>query len=129
VNRSDWVADASAILASLKNEAITTIDPQFLVGAVISSVNLSEVVQKLYADGLGDDHVEEAIASMDLRVVPFDQRQAVAAARLWMQTRGAGLSLADRACLGLGAGMSLPVVTADRAWATLDLGVEVILIR
>ncbi|HEY1795398.1 MAG TPA: type II toxin-antitoxin system VapC family toxin [Stellaceae bacterium] len=129
MNRSDWVADASAILALLKNEAITTIDPQFLVGAVISSVNLSEVVQKLYADGLGDDHVEEAIASMDLRVVPFDQRQAVAAARLWMQTRGAGLSLADRACLGLGAGMSLPVVTADRAWATLDLGVEVILIR
>jgi ribonuclease VapC len=129
VNRSDWVADASAILASLKNEPITTIDPQFLVGALISSVNFSEVAQKLYADGLGDDHIEAALVSMNLRVIPFDDRYALAAARLWMQTRNAGLSLADRACLALGASMGLPVVTADRVWATLDVGPEVILIR
>ncbi|HEX3884191.1 MAG TPA: type II toxin-antitoxin system VapC family toxin [Stellaceae bacterium] len=129
MNRSDWVADASAILASLKSEPITNIDPDLLVGALISSVNLSEVVQKLIADGIGENHVEEAVSSLDLRVIPFDHRQAVAAARLWAHTRTAGLSLADRACIGLGIGTGLPVVTADRVWASLDLGVDVILIR
>lgn len=129
MNLSDWVADASAILASLKSEPITRINPEFLVGAWISSVNFSEVVQKLIADGLGEDHADDAVASMNLRVVPFDHRQAVAAARLWTQTRSAGLSLADRACLGLAADMALPAVTADRAWTSLDVGVEIVLIR
>ncbi len=129
MNRSDWVADASAILAALKSEPITNIDPDSLIGTSISSVNLSEVVRKLIADGIGEDYVDEAVSSMDLRVVPFDYRQAVAAARLWTRTRSAGLSLADRACVGLGIDMGLPVVTADRAWSRLDIEVEIIQIR
>ncbi len=37
----------------------------------------------------------------------------------------AGLSLGERACLALGR----PLVTADRVWGNLDVGVEVIVIR
>jgi PIN domain nuclease of toxin-antitoxin system len=39
------------------------------------------------------------------------------------------LSLGDRACLALGLRLGSPVVTADRVWATVDVGVEIVLIR
>jgi PIN domain nuclease of toxin-antitoxin system len=44
-------------------------------------------------------------------------------------TKAHGLSLADRACLALAKRLDLPVVTADRDWAGLDLGITVQLIR
>ena len=37
--------------------------------------------------------------------------------------------LADRACLALAVRLGVPAVTADRAWAELDVGVEVIAVR
>ena len=46
-----------------------------------------------------------------------------------MRTRSAGLSLADRACLALASRLGVPAVTADRAWTTLDVGVEIVCIR
>jgi PIN domain nuclease of toxin-antitoxin system len=39
------------------------------------------------------------------------------------------LSLADRACLALAERERLPVLTADRHWGSLDLGIDVRLIR
>ncbi len=50
-------------------------------------------------------------------------------ASLWKTTREAGLSLGDRACLALGLKTELPVLTTDRAWADLKVGVSVGLIR
>jgi ribonuclease VapC len=66
----------------------------------------------------------------DLLVIfPLDEAQAREAARLRPSTRAAGLSLGDRACLALAASLKLPVLTADRAWAGLQVGVVVELIR
>jgi ribonuclease VapC len=129
VNDGEIVADASAILAALKNEPFTAVAPERVVGASISAVNLSEVLAKLAADGLTEAQADTAVTPLDLRVFPFDRAQAVVAARLWSQTRGAGLSLGDRTCLALGLTLGRPVLTADRAWANLDIGAEVILIR
>src|SRR5207244_5309656 len=128
VNEGDIVADASAILAALKNEPFSNIDPRRLVGVTISAVNLCEVLSKLHDDGLSDAQADAAVSAMDLGVVPFDGPQARTAARLRSLTRHAGLSLADRACLALGDRLGCPVVTADRVWASLDLGLEIVLI-
>jgi len=129
VNEGKIVADASAVLAALKNERFDKVDPERIVRASISAVNLCEVLAKLHADGLTETQADAATARLDLRVVAFDRQQAVIAAKLWSETRRVGLSLADRACLALGIYLRAPVLTADRAWGTVDAGVEVILIR
>ena len=58
--------------------------------------------------------------------------------KLLSQTRQAGLSLGDRACLSLGLRLGVPVLTSDhavprlwrdRVWASLNLSLEVRVIR
>jgi PIN domain nuclease of toxin-antitoxin system len=129
VNNGATIADASAILALLKQEPFDKLDPKRLFRATISAVNLSEVLERLCSGGLSEVEADEAVAALNLEVVDFDESQARLAAYLRPQTRRAGLSLGDRACLALGRRLGCPVVTADRAWARLDVGVEVVLIR
>jgi len=129
VDEGDIVADASAILAALKNEPFSNVDPRLLVGATVSAVNVCEVLSKLHDDGLNEEQAQAAVAVMDLRVVPLDGLQAHTAARLRSMTRHAGLSLGDRACLALADRLGYPVVTADRVWASLEVGIEIIMIR
>jgi ribonuclease VapC len=40
-----------------------------------------------------------------------------------------GLSLADRACLALALRLGVAAHTADRAWADIDVGATIVLIR
>ena len=129
MNDRDVVADASAILALLKDEEFSQFDPEQLVGAAISAVNFSEVLAKLGSGGLTQAEADAAIAALDLHVIAFDEPQARSAARLWPAVQHFGLSLADRACLALGLFLGRPVVTADRAWGRLDIGIEIVLIR
>jgi ribonuclease VapC len=129
VTEGNVVADASAILAALKNEPFSNVDPRLLVGATVSAVNVCEVLSKLHDDGLNEEQAQAAVAVMDLRVIPFDGLQARTAARLRAMTQHAGLSLGDRACLALGDRLGYPVVTADRVWAGLQVGTEIIMIR
>jgi len=123
------VLDASAALALLRREPGNEVVADLLDGAVISAVNWSEIVQKGLARGWPPTAVE-ALRSAGVRVVPFTAEHAVRAAELWSATRTAGLSLADRACLAVTA--TTPdgeAVTADRAWAELDVDIPVQLIR
>ena len=129
VNDGDIVADASAVIALLVGEPFLRFEPQRLGNALISAVNLSEVLARLLEIGMPESEADTAVAKLNLRVVAFDGPQASATARLRSVTRHAGLSLGDRACLALGNALGCAVVTADRAWARLDLGIQVILIR
>ncbi len=129
MNDDDIVADASAIIALLVGEPITRFDPTRLAGASISAVNLSEVLARLQEFGTPESEAVVAVARLELRIIPFDEPQARIAARLRSTTRRAGLSLGDRACLALGDRLGCPVVTADRIWASLDIGVEIVVIR
>ena len=129
MNDPDVVSDASAVLALLQDEEFSEFDPERLVGAAISAVNFSEVLAKLGSGGLTEGEADAAVGALGLHVIAFDEPQARSAARLWPAVRRLGLSLADRACLALGLRLGQLVVTADRVWAQLDVGVEIILIR
>lgn len=64
-----------------------------------------------------------------LLIEPFDEAAVASAARLRPLTRALGLSLGVRACLALALSRGLRVLTADRAWANLNLGITIELIR
>jgi PIN domain nuclease of toxin-antitoxin system len=123
------VADASAVIALLMGEPFNRLDPTRLNGASISAVNLAEVLTRLQDLSVPEDTATAAVAELDLRVFAFDEPLARRTALLRAATRGADLSLGDRACLALGEALQCPVVTADRVWANVDVGVEIILIR
>ena len=126
---SDMVLDASALLAFLKDERGAAAVRVALPEAVISSVNLVEVVTRMIDDGFQLEDVRTAIADTSVEPVSFDEELAYAAAALREPTRARGLSLGDRACLALALRQGLSVLTADRQWSGLDIGVEVRLIR
>ncbi len=123
------VLDASAALAVLRREPGHEIVTEQLAGAVISTVNWSEVVQKGIAR-CWPSSAAEALRYAGVRVLPFTAEHALRAAELWPTTRTAGLSLGDRACLAVAAGIPEGfAVTADRAWGELALDVRVQVIR
>jgi PIN domain nuclease of toxin-antitoxin system len=62
-------------------------------------------------------------------VVDFDAAQARVAGDLRSLTRAQGLSLGDRACLALAQALGLPVMTADRAWASLEVEIKIRTVR
>jgi ribonuclease VapC len=123
------VLDASAILALLNDERGAETVFTLLDSAVASAVNVSEVVAKLAASGGDEAVIREAIARLQLPVIPFDEEHAYAAGLLRPLTRPAGLSFGDRACLALAQQMRVPAITTDRRWAELQLPVTVRAIR
>lgn len=128
------VLDSSALLAHLRDERGADIVQASLdEGASISAVNWAEVLTKAADLELDVAAVAASLRSQGLlatlTVVPFGADDGVVAAGLRMETRGAGLSLGDRACLSLGLRLSLPVLTADRAWEPIGVGVDIRQIR
>lgn len=100
-----------------------------LPAACISAVNLSEVVAKMTERGIDADAVLESLAELKLDVRVFDAGQAERAGLLRLSTRRHGLSFGDRACLALAESLGCPAITADKAWAELELGIEIEVIR
>jgi PIN domain nuclease of toxin-antitoxin system len=100
-----------------------------LPNAVISTVNLAEVVTKLVDAGMPLDEARNAVDTLGLRYLSFEASTAFQVAGLHKHTRSLGLSLGDRACLATGAEQNMPVVTAERSWSNLTAGVDIELIR
>jgi ribonuclease VapC len=115
------VLDASAVLAVLNSESGTDEALRFFDQALLSAVNLSEVLQKAAQIGVDPQLVHQLLGETEIGIVPFDEPMAVAVAGLWPITSGNGLSLGDRACLALADAVNGIAVTADRAWAKLEL--------
>lgn len=117
--------DSSAVLALLFAETGGDHVAAVLPGAAISSVNLSEVVAKMHDRGLGEEQVAANLTDLELTVIPFDQLMAERAGAMRVQTRAQGLSLGDRACLATAEACGRTVLTADRAWLAVDIGVVI----
>ncbi|HVG10356.1 MAG TPA: type II toxin-antitoxin system VapC family toxin [Thermoanaerobaculia bacterium] len=126
---SEVVLDASAVLALLNREPGAEEVEKTIPGAAIGAVNLSEVVAKLAERGMPEEAIRLALSGIELDVTPFDGPLAYRAGLLRVSTRGLGLSFGDRACLALGRQLGMPVLTADRRWSELSVGVEVRVIR
>lgn len=132
---SSAVLDASALLAYLHDEeGAGEVEEALAHGASLSAANWAEVLSKVADEG-GDperlvEHLEQqGLLHGGLDVVPLAEEDAIRVVRLRPATRQRGLSLGDRACLALGQRLGLPVLTADRAWEGLGVGVEVRVIR
>ncbi len=127
---SDWILDASALLAVVNNEpGATQVKDALTEEAAIGTVNLAEVVSKLIDGGWSDEGIRASVAPWGIEIISFDEDAAFDAGLLRQHTRPAGLSLGDRACLALARRLGASVLTADRAWRDLDVGVPIVLIR
>lgn len=126
---SDFVLDASAVLAFVNREPGATIVEDAMSVSAISTVNLAEVVTRLVDWGIPIDDMRALLTDMRMVVANFDEDFAYRTGELRTATRRRGLSLGDRACLALARRLDVPVLTADRQWSDLDVGVEVRLIR
>ena len=123
------VLDSSALLAALLVEPGGDVVADVMSRAIMSSVNATEVVSKLTDRGLPLSKALQAFGLFRMEVVPFDLKQSMAAAALRQPTQKQGLSLADRACLALAQERNLAVMTADKVWSKLDLGIQIEVIR
>ncbi len=123
------VLDASAVLAVLFAEKGTDVVIPRLPGSLLSCVNLAEVTTRAIDYGKPLEDTLREIARLPLRVVDYDAGQAHITASLRPATKALGLSLGDRACLALALARQATVLTGDREWRKLNIGVEVLLFR
>ena len=95
----------------------------------MSAVNAAEVAARLHADGWPEAEVALVLDELRAEILPFDRECALVSGRYRSATRNLGLRLGDRACLATANLQQCPAFTADRAWAALDIGVEIVCIR
>jgi PIN domain nuclease of toxin-antitoxin system len=126
---SKYVLDASALLAFLNEEAGAERVGELLDSAVVSSVNMSEVITKLMDAQMPEEDITLVLSYLSCEVCPFALEDAWHTARLRSPTKKKGLSLGDRACLGLAQRLGVPAITADKAWQRLQIEVPVEVIR
>lgn len=126
---AEVVLDASVILAVLFGEVGADEARRHLAGGRVSAVNYAEALTRAAERSGSLEVAKRAVDRYRLRVIPFDAEQAAVAASLRAVTRSHGLSLGDRACLATALTLGGSVLTADRAWRDLNLGVAIEVIR
>ena len=122
---SDVILDASAIIAVFKGEPGAERVEEVAQAARLSALTIAEIATWLTMNDVPADRAYIAMNQFRLTVEPFHHARALAAGFLAARTKHRGLSLADRACLALAVELKMPVMTGDRAWRDIDLGVEI----
>jgi len=125
---AEVVLDASAILALLLGEPGSEQVEAILRDALVSVVNEAEVIGRLISGSQPPPQALDLVGSLPYKLIELDKELSRQAGAWWGVTKPYGLSLADRCCLALAKREGLPAMTADTAWAEVDVGVEVKLI-
>ena len=123
------VVDASAILALINSERGKEEVEKILSDAIVSSVNFSEVITVTNRNGFKEEEIVNLLKNIFPNIIDFNYEQACIAASFDRDTKALGLSLGDRSCLALAKYKDCSVLTADRSWKELQIGVDIRLIR
>jgi ribonuclease VapC len=123
------VFDTSAILALVKAELGWDRAAALFPTAVLCTVNAAEAYSKFAEWKLPRHELTKYEVMLHDIVVPFDNDLALRAGAFRTVTSQFGLSLGDRACLALAHRLGVRVVTADKIWAKVQVGVEIEVIR
>lgn len=106
------VVDASTVIAFLAGEVGADKAREYCKGALLSTVNYTEVLQKAI-ERKNLDVTRAILHQIQIDVVPYEAEVAATAATLHSLLKGKSISLADRACLALGIQTGFPVVTVS----------------
>lgn len=124
------VFDASAVLALLRDEVGSDVVTGYVGDGMMSAVNLQEVIKELVRRGVPVEAAVDMVDALHLDVRPHGRDDAIAAAALYPATREYGSGLGDRTCMALAIAANLPALTADRAWADIEVpSLQIKLIR
>jgi PIN domain nuclease of toxin-antitoxin system len=125
---TDWVLDASAVLALMGAEPGAENVVAALPSAVLASVNAAEVVSQLIREGVAPEAARLTLIGLGCPILPIDADLGLRAGALVALTGDRALSLGDRCCLALAEREGLTALTADQAWSALGLPIKVAMI-
>ena len=123
------VLDASALAAVLLGEPGADAVAPLLAVALVNAVNVAEVLIVLQRHGVGLPAAVRMLETLAFETVAADGVLAREIAEVHGLARSRGLSLADCACLATARARHATAVTADRAWAGLEVGVAISVVR
>ena len=127
---SNVVLDASVLLALIQQEKGAEIIKPILKFAVMSTVNVAECLAALQRIGIAPQDSLLLITDIIANIIPFNLEHTKYVAELHPKVQHKGLSLGDRACIALGIQLKIPIYTADKIWAELQLNdLDIKLIR
>ena len=118
------VLDASALRALFFEEAGSGAVYTLLGDVCLSAVTLTEVMTMLAKEGGSSPVFLAQFQQLELPIVDFTEAQSLIAGKL-LAEQGRALSFCDAAALSLAIQLELPIYTACKAWATLNLPIAV----